>query len=309
MLICECEEVWLNSNEQRRANLEVESRDSRFARMCRRKYPLHTYRRLARLLHQLRAVKSDEELALIRRAIEITKDGFARVARFVKPGVNEREIEAELAHEFIRQRARFAFEPIVASGKNACVLHYVSNDAPCRKGDLLLLDAAASFANYNADVTRTLPVSGKFSRRQKQIYDAVLRVLRAATAAATPGKLPRDWQREAEAAMQEELLALGLLKPGQIKKQDRDKPALKKFFPHGIGHPLGLDVHDVAAIGTPFTPGWVVTVEPGIYLPREALGVRLEDDVLITEQGPVNLTAQIPIETGEIEELMNSRRR
>jgi Xaa-Pro aminopeptidase len=306
-LMCGCEQVWLNSNEHPRAQIETESRDARFARMCREKYPLHTYGRLARLLRQLRAVKSEHELALIRRAIDITRDGFERVAKFVKPGVNECEIEAEFAHEFIRKRGRFAYGPIVASGKNACVLHYVTNDQPCRKDDLLLLDVAAAYANYNADLTRTLPVSGKFSRRQKDIYNAVLRVLRASIAGLTVGKSPRDWQKEAEAAMQEELLALGLLKMRDIRKQGPDKPALKKFFPHGLGHPLGLDVHDISAAGAPFAPGWVMTVEPGIYIPDEGIGVRLEDDVLVTESGPVNLMAHIPIETGEIEDLMNAR--
>jgi Xaa-Pro aminopeptidase len=304
MLMCEAQQVWLNGNENRRAVLEVDSRDARFARMCREKYPLHRYERLARLMHQLRLEKSEPELALIRHAIEITNDGFERVAKFVKPGVNECELEAEFAHEFIRQRARFAYGPIIASGKNSCVLHYVTNDQPCRKGDVLLLDVAASYANYNADLTRTLPVGGRFSRRQRQIYDGVLRVLRASIAGLTVGKLPKDWQKEAEAAMQEELLQLGLLKPRDIKKQDPDKPALKKYFPHGIGHPLGLDVHDVSTVGAPFAPGWVMTVEPGIYLPKEGIGIRLENDVLVTESGPVDLMAHIPLEAEEIEALM-----
>jgi Xaa-Pro aminopeptidase len=302
-LMCECEQVWLNSNEHRRADIHVETRDARFARACREKYPLHTFRRLARLLHHLRPVKSEHELALIRRAIEITTDGYARVAKFLRPGVNEREVEAEFIHEFTRQGGRFAYNPIIASGKNACVLHYVDNNKPCKSGELLLLDVGAAYANYNADVTRTLPVNGRFSRRQKQIYNAVLRVLRGCTAALVPGKLPKDWQKEAEAMMQEELLSLGLIKPRDVKKQDSDKPALKKYFMHGVGHPLGLDVHDVAASGAPFETGWVMTVEPGIYLPDEGFAVRLEDDVLITSEGPVNLTPHIPIEAGEIEEL------
>ena len=304
MLMCECEQVWLNSNEHRRAEDEVESRDARFVRMCREKFPLHRYERLARLLHRLRLEKSEHELALIRQAVEITADGFARVAKRVKPGVNECEIEAEFAHEFIRQRGRFAYTPIIASGKNACVLHYVTNDQPCKKGELLLLDVAAAYANYNADLTRVLPVSGRFSKRQKQVYDAVLRVLRAGIAGLTPGKLPKDWQKESEAAMEEELLGLGLLKPRDIKKQNPDKPALKKYFPHGLGHPLGLDVHDVGTTGAPFAPGWVMTVEPGIYIPEEGIGVRLENDVLVTAGEPVDLMAHIPLETEEIEALM-----
>jgi Xaa-Pro aminopeptidase len=308
LLMCEAQSVWLAANENPRADLTVDSRAARFARGCREKYPLHRYERLARLLHRLRLEKSEAEIALIRHAIEITKDGFERVARFVRPGVNECEVEAEFAHEFIRQRGRFAYGPIVASGKNACVLHYVTNDEPCQDGDLLLLDVAAAYANYNADLTRTLPVNGRFSKRQREVYDAVLRVLRGSIAGLTVGKLPSEWQKESEAAMQEELLGLGLLKRSDIRKQNPDKPALKKYYPHGLGHPLGLDVHDVSTTGAPFAPGWVMTVEPGIYIPDEGLGVRLENDVLVTEQGPVDLMAHIPIEAEEIESAMQRRK-
>jgi Xaa-Pro aminopeptidase len=303
MLMCDAENVWLNSNEHRRAVIDVESRDARFVRATQAAFPLHRYHRLARLMHQLRVVKSEPELALLRRAVEITRAGFERVTKFVRPGANECEIEAEFAHEFIRQRARFAYTPIIASGKNACVLHYITNDAPCKKGDLLLIDVGASYGNYNADLTRTIPVSGRFSRRQRDVYNAVLRVLRRSTDALAPGKLPKDWQKEAEAFMQEELLKLGLLKPRDVKKQDANKPALKKYFMHGVGHPLGLDVHDVSATGAPFAAGWVMTVEPGIYLPDEGFAVRLEDDVLITANGNVNLMADTPIEVEEIEAL------
>jgi Xaa-Pro aminopeptidase len=303
MLMCEAENVWLNSNEHRRAVIDVESRDTRFVRATQAAFPLHRYHRLARLMHQLRVVKSEPELALIRQAVDITRTAFERVAKFVRPGVNECEVEAEFAHEFIRQRARFAYTPIVASGKNACVLHYITNDAPCKKGDLLLLDVGASYGNYNADLTRTIPVSGRFSRRQREVYQAVLRVLRRSTEALAPGKLPKDWQKEAEAFMQEELFELGLLKLRDVKKQDPNKPALKKYFMHGVGHPLGLDVHDVSATGAPFSAGWVMTVEPGIYLPEEGFAVRLEDDVLITANGNVNLMADTPIEVEEIETL------
>jgi Xaa-Pro aminopeptidase len=306
--MCEAQSVWLAANENPRADLTVDSRTARFARMCREKYPLHRYERLARLLHPLRLVKSEPELALLRQAVEITRDGFERVARFVKPGVNECEVEAEFAHEFTRQRGRFAYEPIIGSGKNACVLHYFMNDQPCKAGELLLLDVAAAYANYNADLTRTIPVNGRFSKRQREVYDAVLRVLRGSIAGLTVGKLPRDWQKEAEAMKEEELLRLGLLKRSDIRKQDPDKPALKKYFPHGLGHPLGLDVHDVSVTGAPFAPGWVMTVEPGIYIPDEGIGVRLENDVLVTERGPVDLMAHIPLEAGEIEDLMRGKR-
>ena len=306
-LMAEAENVYLNSNDYARATVEVESRDARFVRETQHQFPLHQYRRLAQLMRQLRLVKSEHEIALLERACAITRDSYERVARFVQPGVNECEIEAEFAHEYIRQRAKFSYLPIIASGKNACVLHYIANDQPCKKGDLLLLDVAASYANYNCDVTRTLPVSGKFTRRQREIYNAVLRVVRKSTDALKPGNLPRAWQKQAEAFMQEELLTLGLLKPRDIKKQDPDKPAVKKYFMHGIGHALGLDVHDVFAPGVPMAPGWVMTVEPGIYLPDEGFAVRLEDDILLTERGHVNLTKDIPIEADDIEALMARR--
>lgn len=308
-LMCECEHVWLNANEHKRANIVVETRDARFAREVQRLYPLHDYQRLARPMHRLRAVKSETEVGLIRRACAISEAGFRRVCRFVKPGVNEREVEAEYAHEFIRQGGRFAYNPIIASGKNACALHYVANDQPCGEGDLLLLDVAASYANYNADLTRTIPVHGRFTRRQRQVYNAVLRVLRAVSKAAIPGKLPKDWQQEAEALVQEELLGLGLLKQSQIRKQSSPAPAFKKFFMHGVGHPLGLDVHDVGHTVEPIQAGWVLTVEPAIYLKEEGFAVRLENDILVQEGDNVDLMKRIPIEAEEIEDLMAARNR
>jgi Xaa-Pro aminopeptidase len=303
-LMCECDHVFLNSNEHKRAVIEVQSRDARFVADTRRRYPLHDYRRLAPLLHQLRAVKSDIELGLIRAACNVTAEGFARVLRFVKPGAGEWEVEAEFAHEFIRRRCRFAYLPIIASGPNACVLHYVTNAARCRKGELLLLDVGACGANYNADMTRTIPVSGRFTPRQKRVYNAVLRVLRQSIAALRPGLKIKDWQKEAEAMMEKELVDLGLLTTRQIKRQDPDEPAVKKYFMHGLGHPLGLDVHDSGLTTLPIQAGWVMTVEPGIYIPKEGLAVRLEDDVHVTADGPVDLMAAIPIEAGEIESLM-----
>jgi Xaa-Pro aminopeptidase len=303
-LMCESEHVYLNTNEHKRAVVEVQTRDARFIEDTKRRYPLHDYQRLARWMHQLRVVKSEHEIDALRRACSITKAAFVRVSRFVKPGVNEREIQAEYAHEFIRAGGDFAYTPIIASGKNSCVLHYTQNNQTCRKGDVLLLDVAAQYANYNADLTRTIPVSGRFSRRQRQVYQAVLRILRAAGKAATPGKLPKQWQKDAEAFMEKELLELGLLKPSDIRKQDPDKPALKKYFMHGIGHPLGLDVHDVGLTTLPIQAGWVLTVEPGIYLPNEDFAVRLENNILVQEGGNVDLMADIPIEADEIEKLM-----
>lgn len=306
-LMCECEHVYLNTNEHKRASSIVETRDTRFIKKTQARYPLHDYQRLARLMHRLRGVKSGLELDLIRQACRITKSGFLRVCRFVHPGVNEMEIEAEFAHEFIRQGGDFAYGPIIASGKNACVLHYIQNDQTCRKGDLLLLDVAASYANYNSDLTRTIPVSGRFTQRQRQVYNAVLRVLRAASRAAIPGKLPKQWQKDAEAAMQEELLGLGLLKPSEVKKQDPDKPALKKYFMHGIGHPLGLDVHDVGLTVEPIQAGWVLTVEPGIYIPDEGFAVRLENDIWVQDGANVDLMEDVPIEASDIEALMSAK--
>jgi Xaa-Pro aminopeptidase len=303
-LMCECSQVWLNSNEHKRANVVVESRDARFVREVQNRYPLHAYQRLATLMHRLRAVKSELEVALLRKACDLTGAGFRRVCKFVKPGVNEMEVEAEFAHEFIRQGGHFAYNPIIATGVNACALHYLQNDQTCKKGELLLLDVGAGYANYNADMTRTIPVSGRFTRRQKQVYNAVLRVLRKVSAAAVPGKLPRDWQKEADAFVEEELLTLGLLTPADIKKQNPDEKAFRKYFMHGVGHPLGLDVHDLALTVEPFQAGWVLTVEPAIYIREEGFAVRLENNILVQNGGNIDLMENIPIEADDIENLM-----
>jgi Xaa-Pro aminopeptidase len=303
-LMCQCSGVWLNSNEHPRASGVVESRDARFVREVQQRYPLHEYHRLAPQMHRLRAVKCGLEIALLRKACAITEAGFRWVCRFVQPGVNEMEVEAEFAHEFIRRGGQFAYPPIIACGRNACALHYAQNDQPCRKGELLLLDVGASYANYNADMTRTLPVSGRFTRRQKQVYEAVLRVLRAVSRAATPGKLPRDWQKEAEALIEEELGGLGLLTAAAIRKQNPDEPAFRKYFMHGVGHPLGLDVHDLALAAEPMQVGWVLTVEPAIYIREEGFGIRLENNLLVQKGGNVDLMQHIPIEADEVEGLM-----
>jgi len=306
-LMCAAESVYLNVNEHNRAVIEVESRDARFIAETKKNYPLHDYHRLAPLLHQLRAVKSEAEIALIQKACDVTKSAFERVAKFTKPGVGEYEIEAEYAHEFIRNGCKFAYPPIIATGLNACCLHYSANSAVCRAGELLLLDVAAAYRNYNSDLTRTLPVSGRFPRRQKKVYDAVLRVVRGSVKNLRPGKLPRDWQKEAEQLMEKELVDLGLLTLNDLKKQDPDSPAVKKYFMHGVGHSIGLGVHDVVAPYQPFQAGWVMTVEPAIYIPEEKFAVRLENDVLITENGTVDLMAHIPIEADEIEALMRKK--
>ncbi len=300
------DEVLLNSNEHRRAAVTVETRDDRFIQQCKRDYPLHTYRRLAPLLHQLRAVKSDLEIDLIKKAIDITHKGFLRLLKFTKPGVTEFELEAELIHEYTRNCGAFAYTPIVASGKNACGLHYIDNDQVCEDGDLVLLDTGSSYGNYASDMTRTIPVSGKFTKRQREVYDAVLRVMRQSIAGAVVGKAHRDWQYESQVMMNEELVKLGLLSKEDVAASTREKPACKKYFMHGLGHPMGLDVHDVAPLDAPFAPGWVLTVEPGIYLPDEGFAVRLENDIVVTENGPVDLMDDIPVEADEIESIMQS---
>ena len=306
-LMCECQHVYLNTNEHKRAVVEVETRDARFIRDCQARYPLHSYHRLAREMHALRAVKTGLEIDLLKQAIDITDAGFRRVLNHLRPGVTENEIEAEFAHEFIRRRGKFAYNPIIAAGVNNCILHYNANDQVCQDGQLLLLDVAASYANYNADLTRTIPVNGKFTPRQRDVYNAVLRVMRASIAGAVPGKLHRDWQRESQMMMNQELLKLGLITQEQIDKQDPVEPACRKYFMHGLGHPLGLDVHDVGFTTEPFAPGWVLTVEPGIYIPEEGFGVRLENDILVTENEPIDLMGHIPVEVDEIESLMARR--
>lgn len=304
-LMCEVETVYLNSIEHPRASIAVQTRDARFIADCQRRYPLHRYERLGRLLFKLRGVKSKREIELLRKAAEISGKGFARVAKALKPGVMEYELEAEYAHEFLRHGGHFAYSPIIASGPNSCVLHYVDNDKPCKAGGVLLVDVAASYANYNADVTRTLPVSGKFTKRQRKVYDAVLRVQRASIKGATVGKLHRDWQKEAQMMMNEELLSLGLIKKDDIKSETDDRPACWKYFPHGLGHSLGLDVHDYGWTMEPFKEGWVITVEPGVYIPKEGFGVRLENNIVIRKGGNEDLCKDIPIDAEEVEDLMH----
>lgn len=307
-VMCQAEHVFLNSNEHIRATIPTETRETRFTHRCMHEYPLHDYQRLAPLMHELRVIKSDHEITALNEAIRITSDGFNRLLKFVKPGVHEFEIEAELAHEFIRQRARgFAYTPIIATGANACVLHYITNHCECQDGELLLLDVAANYGNYNADLTRTIPVNGKFTQRQRQVYDAVLRVFKKCCQMLKPGVIIREYQEQVGLLMQEELLGLGLITQEDIDKQDPDKPAYKKYFPHGTSHPLGIDVHDVGHIWKPIQPGMVFTVEPGIYIREEKLGVRLENNIVIGENGNIDLMAHIPIEADDIEAMMQKK--
>jgi Xaa-Pro aminopeptidase len=307
ILMGECEHVYLNTNEHTRAVVAVETREARFIRSCQTKYPLHSYLRSAPILHHLRAIKSDTEIGLMQEACNITGKGFERLLKFVKPGVWEYEIEAELIHEFIRKRSRgFAYPPIIASGPSACVLHYTENNRQCKAGDVILLDVAAEYANYASDLTRCLPVSGKFTKRQRAVYDAVLRVMKGTTAMMKPGTRAEHFSQTVGHLMEEELVKLRLLKMSDIKKQDPAFPAYKKYFMHGVSHYLGLDVHDVGDRSLPFAAGMVLTCEPGIYIPEEGLGIRLENNVLVTSKGPQDLMKHIPIESADIEERMNS---
>jgi Xaa-Pro aminopeptidase len=307
-LMCDAENVYLNSNEHKRAVIEVETRDARFVRDLQARYPLHAYKRLAPIMHRLRAVKDATEIELMKKAVEVTKSGFERVLNATRPGVMEYEVEAEFIHEFTRNRCKFAYNPIIAGGANSCILHYNQNDQHLKRGDVLLLDVAANYANYNADLTRTIPVSGTFTDRQRAVYEAVLRVMRASIAGCVVGKLHRDWFRESQDMMNEELLGLGLLTRYEIDEQKPNNPACRKYFMHGLGHVLGLDVHDVGLMNEPFAPGWVLTVEPGIYIPDEGFGIRLENNVVVTENGPVDLMADIPVDPDDIERLMAARR-
>ncbi len=306
--------LWLNHNEHARSGAPVNfSPDDRFRRLCQERHPGLRCERLAPLLHRLRAEKSEIEIGLVRHACGITAEGFARLLGFVRPGVAEYEIEAELLHEFVRRGSRgFAYEPIIASGANACVLHYVANDQICRDGDLLLLDVAAEYAGYNSDLTRTIPVGGKFTPRQRAVYDAVHRTLRLCIdELAEPGKHLRNvYHKEVARFVEDELIALGLLDAAEVAQERADeelpeeKRAYRKYFMHGVTHSLGLDVHDVAPAESVFVENMVVTVEPGIYLPDEGFGIRLENDIVVRSGGNLDLMADIPIDPDEIEDLM-----
>jgi len=304
-LICEAENVYLNTNEHLRAIVEVQTRDARFVEFCKKRYPLHNYCRSAPIMHELRPIKSKNEVELIQKACNITEKGFRRLIDFVKPGIMEYEIEAELIHEFVRNRSRgFAYGPIIACGANACILHYNDNNKECKAGEVILLDVAAEYGNYASDLTRCLPISGKFTTRQKNVYNAVLRVMRAAVKMLVVGNNIANYHNEVGKLMEIELIGLGLLNINDVEKQKPGAPLYKKYFMHGTSHFLGLDVHDVGNKYRLFEEGMVFTCEPGIYIPEENLGIRLEDDILITNNGPVNLMANIPIEADDIEKMM-----
>ena len=304
-MVPQVEHVYLTTNEHLRASVVVETRNARFIKDCQARYPLHRYERLAPLLHRLRMTKDGEEIKMLQRACDITEAGFRRVLGFLKPGVGEWEIEAELLHEFVRRGSRgFAYSPIIGTGKNACVLHYVENDKVCKDGDMVLMDVAAEYAGWASDLTRTVPVNGKFTKRQRAVYDAVLRVFCGANEILRPGNTPMEYQKQVIELMERELVGLGLFTAREAREQGPDKALVKKYFMHGTSHHLGLDVHDVSPPHEAFAEGMVFTIEPGIYIREEALGVRLENDFVIGKDTNFDLMGKIPIEADEIEALM-----
>ncbi|HER41272.1 MAG TPA: Xaa-Pro dipeptidase, partial [Salinimicrobium catena] len=307
-VMTQCETVYFNTNEHYRANVETETREARFIKWCKEQYPAHRVAKSNPILQRLRSIKDPIELDLMQQACDITEKAFRRALKFVKPGVWEYEIEAEYWHEMIRNRSRgFAYTPIIASGKNANVLHYIENNQQCKEGELILLDTGAEYANYSSDLSRTIPVSGKYTKRQKEVYNAVNRVKNEATKMLVPGTIWADYHVEVGKLMTSELLGLGLLDKADVQNENPDWPAYKKYFMHGTSHHIGLDTHDYGLLHEPMEANMVFTVEPGIYLPDEGFGIRLEDDVVIQEKGePFNLMRNIPIEADEIEDIMNS---
>jgi len=306
-IMTQCDTVYINTNEHYRANVETETREDRFTKWLKDKYPAHSVAKSNPILQRLRSVKEKIELDLMQQACDITEKGFRRILNFVKPNVWEYQIEAEFMHEFLNNRSRkFAYTPIIASGNNANVLHYIENNQQCKSGDLILLDVGAEYANYSSDMTRTIPVSGKFTKRQKDVYNAVNRVKDDATKLLVPGAFWAEYHIEVGKLMTSELLGLGLLDKADVKNENPDWPAYKKYFMHGTSHHMGLDTHDYGILTEPIKPNMVFTVEPGIYIPEEGFGIRLEDDVVVQAKGePFNLMKNIPIEVEEIEELMN----
>tara|TARA_B110000240_G_scaffold69043_1_gene78629 strand:+ start:224 stop:1456 length:1233 start_codon:yes stop_codon:yes gene_type:complete len=307
-LMEESTHFYYNNNEHYRQAVEMETREDRFLKMVKSSYPAHKMVPNFPIMEALRGVKESEEISLIKTACDITEKGFNRVLGFVKPGVMEYEIEAEYTHEFLRNRSKgFAYTPIIASGYNACVLHYIENNQECKDGDLLLMDVAAEYANYSSDMTRTIPVNGRFTARQKAVYQAVLNVKNQATKLLVPGTMWDAYHVEVGKLMTSELLGLGLIDKVDVQNEDPKWPAYKKYFMHGTSHHMGLDTHDFGALKSPMQANMVFTVEPGIYIPEENMGIRLEDDIVIQPKGsPVNLMQNIPIEIDEIEALMNS---
>ncbi|MBT8187255.1 MAG: aminopeptidase P family protein [Croceitalea sp.] len=306
-LMTEADTIYFNTNEHYRQAVETQTREDRFIIKCKQDFPAHQWAKSNPILQEIRGIKEVEEIALMQKACDITEKGFRRILKYTKPGIWEYELEAEFIHELIRNRSKgFAYTPIIASGNNANVLHYIENNQKCLSGDLILMDVGAEYANYSSDMTRTIPVNGIFTKRQKEVYNAVLRVKNEATKLLVPGTLWADYHKEVGKIMTSELLGLGLLDKADVKNEKKDWPAYKKYFMHGTSHHIGLDTHDYGALKTPMKANMVFTVEPGIYIPAEKMGIRLEDDVVIQTNGaPFNLMRNIPIEADEIENLMN----
>lgn len=306
-LMTEADTIYFNTNEHYRQAVTTQTREDRFIEKCKKDFPAHRWAKSNPILQQIRGIKEPEEIALMQQACDITEKGFRRILEFTRPGVWEYEMEAEFLHEFVKNRSKgFAYTPIIASGNNANVLHYVENNQQVKDGDLILMDLAAEYANYASDLTRTIPVNGKYNSRQRSVYDAVLRVKNEATKMLVPGTIWAEYHQEVGKIMTSELLGLGLLDKADVQNEAENWPAYKKYFMHGTSHHIGLDTHDYGELKTPMKANMVFTVEPGIYIPDEGFGVRLEDDVVIQEKGePFNLMGNIPIEAEEIEELMN----
>lgn len=300
--------IYVNINENDRAAVQVPYRDIRFANKIRQDYPGHDIKRLGPVMQHLRSVKEPEELALTRKACEITRDAFIRVLKFVKPGVAEYEIEAEIIHEFIRQRATgHAYSPIIASGKNACVLHYNENNKVVKDGDLILMDFGAEYANYAADLTRTIPANGRFSPRQKEVYNACLKIQKAGIELFNTSLTLVEYNAELGKITESELIQIGLLDKVAVKNQNPNAPLYKRYFMHGAGHFLGIDVHDVGPRYEKIKYGNLFTIEPGIYIPEENIGIRIENNIHVSPNGNIDLMHDIPSSAEEIEDIMNSR--
>lgn len=307
-MMAQAENIYINTNIHLRANAEVQTREDRFIEGLQKKYPAHNYKKAAPIMHSIRSVKEQIEIDLMQKACDITSKGVQRVLNFLKPGVWEYEIEAEIMHEFLRNRsAGFAYTPIIGSGYNACVLHYIENNQQCKDGDVVLMDFGAEYANYASDLTRCFPVNGRFTQRQKDVYNAVLKVKTESEKLLVPGTFLVDYHKEVGKLMESELLGLGLIDQTDIKNQVPAWPAYKKYFMHGTSHYIGLDTHDVGSWTTPIEAGNAFTCEPGIYIPEENLGIRLEDDLIVQEnRAPFNLMGDIPIEAEAIEDAMNN---
>lgn len=301
--------VYLNTNENDRKSSLIETRDYRYAKQFMQKFPLHNYERSAKILKNLRSVKTAEEIEIVKKAITITDKTFKRLLSFIRPGVMEYEIEAEMMHEFLRNGSKGeAYQSIIASGDRARTLHYISNSGECRDGELILMDFGAKYGGYNADLTRTVPVNGKFTQRQKEVYNACLHLHNFAKSLLKPGISIVDYTEKVGDEANKQFVEIGLLKESDVKNEDKENRAFRKYLYHGISHHLGLDVHDLGTRVEPIKPGMVLTVEPGIYIEEEQLGVRIENNIWITEDGNIDLMKDIPITIEEIEEIMKKRR-